>query len=193
MARKIYTKTGDQGETGLFGGGRVAKNHPRVEAYGAVDEANAVIGLAISRETDPEIGDALVEVQSQLLALGAMLAAPAPAAGAGGHGAGGAINDSDIERLEGRIDHAEAELPELKSFVLPGGSPAAAALHLARTVVRRAERRTLALVQAGDADAIAVRYLNRLSDLLFVLARLSNRRSGEPDVVWRANANEETS
>jgi cob(I)alamin adenosyltransferase len=180
---KIYTRTGDGGETGLFGAGRVPKDHPRVEAYGAVDEANAVIGVALAHEEDPAIGGMLVEIQAQLFDLGALLATPAESKA---KGAPSAIAPERIAQLESWIDAAEAELPALRSFILPGGGCAAASLHHARTVVRRAERRTVTLIRTGAVDRSALVYLNRLSDLLFVLARLSNRRAGEPETRWQS-------
>ncbi len=179
---KIYTRTGDGGETSLLGGRRVPKDHGRVDAYGAVDEGNAAIGLAIAHETDPEIAAVLQEVQRQLLTLGGLLASPGPGKV---DGVPEAMGEEAIRRVEAWIDAAEDELSPLSNFILPGGSPAAACLHLARTIIRRAERRTVALVRSEGVDGSAVRYLNRLSDLLFVLARLSNRRSGERDIVWR--------
>src|SRR5919201_1671863 len=139
---KIYTKTGDKGETGLFGGGRVSKDHPRVEAYGDIDELNAVLGMARSVELMPR------------------------------------IDEDRIAQLERAIDDGEAELEPLTSFILPGGTPKSAALHVARTVCRRAERRVIALRNEVEVPAIVIQYLNRLSDLLFVLARVANRRAG---------------
>lgn len=178
---KIYTKGGDGGETSLFGGQRVRKDHERVEAYGAVDEANAILGVAIAHVTDPEIGELLTEVQAQLFELGALLATPA---GTASSRAVAAIEERHITELERLIDEAERELPPLKRFILPGGTATAAHLHHARTVVRRAERRTVGLVDGGAVDSSALRYLNRLSDFLFVFARLANRRAGETETTW---------
>ena len=171
MAR-IYTRTGDQGSTGLYGGQRLSKTSPRIEAIGAVDETNAAIGVARAclAET-PELDRAMDRIQHLLFDLGADLASP-----------GGArrIGASQIAGLEAEIDRLEGELPPLKAFILPGGVPAAAALHLARTVCRRAERSVVAL---GEEPEAAI-FLNRLSDLLFVAARAANRDRG--DVLWRS-------
>ncbi len=178
---KIYTRTGDAGTTGLYGGARVDKDDARVEAYGTVDETNAVIGVA--RAAHPCVGvDAVLEqVQADLFTLGAELAcAPGKEDKLGMP----LIDATDAERLERAIDDAERGLPELKSFVLPGGTPAAAALHHARTVCRRAERRTLAAGKLAPVRAEVVVYLNRLSDLLFVLARRENHEAGVRDVPW---------
>ena len=178
---KLYTKTGDDGTTGLFGGDRVAKASPRVEAYGTVDETNAFLGVARSTGLDASIDAVLAQVQEDLFTLGAELAcvpgkeAKLPAA---------PISDGDIARLESAIDVADAACPPLANFVLPGGSPQAAALHVARTVARRAERAVLAL-RDGPVRPQVVVYLNRLSDLLFALARQSNVVAAVPDVPWK--------
>jgi cob(I)alamin adenosyltransferase len=183
MTLKIYTKTGDTGDTGLFGGGRVAKDDPRVEAYGDVDELNAAIGLARAIELMPRIDEVLVPIQRDLFALGALLATPdrekmrAQLDKA-------RIDEGRIEQLERAIDAGEAELEPLKAFILPGGTPKAAALHVARTVCRRAERRVAALAHGVELPGLVVIYLNRLSDLLFVLARVANRRAGAGEVTW---------
>jgi cob(I)alamin adenosyltransferase len=183
MTMKIYTRTGDAGQTGLFGGGRVGKDHPRVEAYGDVDELNAAIGLARSIEMMPRIDEVLVPIQRDLFAIGALLATP-------DHDKmrqqleKARIDEARITQLEHAIDDAEAELEPLKSFILPGGTPKAAALHVARTVCRRAERRVVHLAQEITLPELAVIYLNRLSDLLFTLARLANRRAGAGEVTW---------
>ena len=182
MSMKIYTRTGDKGDTGLFGGGRVPKSHPRVEAYGDVDELNASIGLARAIELMPRIDEVLVPLQRDLFAIGALLATPdrdkmkkqLEKAN---------IDDRRITELERAIDDGDAELEPLKSFILPGGTPKAAALHVARTVCRRAERRVIAL-QDEEIPPIVVVYLNRLSDLLFTLARVANRRAGAGEVTW---------
>jgi cob(I)alamin adenosyltransferase len=179
---KIYTKTGDRGETGLFGGPRVSKDAPRIEAYGTVDELNCVLGVARSTGLAGEV-DALVErIQNDLFALGAQLATPDPPA----HQTA-LIAGPQIAALEAAIDHFEAGLEPLREFILPGGDPAAAQLHLARTVCRRAERCvvTLASTSAEPLSADLVVYLNRLSDLLFVLARAVNQIAGRVDVAWR--------
>ena len=177
---KLYTKTGDDGTTGLFGGGRVLKASARVEAYGTVDETNAAIGVARATRLDPAIDAVLALVQSDLFALGAELACVPGKEGKLGIEP---IGERDITRLEHAIDDADSVCPPLKSFVLPGGSPGAAALHVARTVCRRAER---AVLSVGDAPARSdiVVYLNRLSDLLFVLARRENVAASVADVPW---------
>jgi cob(I)alamin adenosyltransferase len=182
MTQRIYTKTGDAGETGLFGGGRVPKSHPRVEAYGAVDELNAVLGWACSVPATERIGDALRAVQADLFAIGAHLAT-APKEGRATPKLPPLPHDR-IGVLESWIDTAEAELPELRSFILPGGSPGGAALHIARTVCRRAERRVVELARVEAVPDVIIVYLNRLSDLLFVLARLENQRAGVADRTW---------
>jgi cob(I)alamin adenosyltransferase len=176
MAR-IYTKTGDQGETGLFGGGRVPKDHARVTAYGEVDELNAAVGLAAS--LDPQSFDAafLETIQRDLFTIGAELASPDPAKVP--H-----IGEAQIGMLEHMIDGHEAKLVPLKEFILPGGTPKAAAFHLARTVCRRAERAVVSLAREQEIGPAIVPYLNRLSDLLFVLARAVNAQAGRPDVTW---------
>ncbi len=177
---KIYTKTGDRGETSLFDGTRVAKNDPRVAAYGEVDEVQAALGVALATDLDRELADIVVALQRDLFALGARLADPshriAPRVSKI------VIDDESIVRLEGWIDRLEAELPPLRHFILAGGAASGAALHLARTICRRAERATLAL---GDAvEPILIVYLNRLSDLLFVMARASNHRAGVAETEW---------
>lgn len=179
---RIYTRRGDTGETDLFGGGRVAKSDPRVEAYGEVDELNAALGAALATSAYADVRDVGQALQEELFALGAYLAAPdarrREKAGIEG------LDDGATARLEAAIDAFERELPPLERFVLPGGSPAAAAFHLARTVCRRAERRVVALHAAEPLEPAALRYLNRLSDLLFVIARVENRRAGRADVEW---------
>jgi cob(I)alamin adenosyltransferase len=180
---KIYTRTGDAGATGLFGGGRVPKDDPRVEAYGDVDELNAVLGMARAVEPMPRIDELLVLVQRDLFALGALLATPDREKMAQ-HLEKARIDDARIAQLERAIDDADAELEPLRAFVLPGGSPKAATLHLARTVCRRAERRVVHLHHTVDLPALGVIYLNRLSDLLFTLARLANVRAGVGEVTW---------
>jgi len=179
---KIYTKTGDAGQTGLFGGPRVAKDDPRIEAYGAVDELNAAIGVARAESLPAEIDSLLARVQNELFDLGAELATPNPAA----HGMA-VLGPMHFAALEQAIDRFEATLPPLKEFILPGGSRGAAALHLARTICRRAERRLVTLVQnsAEPVSGNLVVYLNRLGDLLFVLTRAANAAAGVADVPWR--------
>ncbi len=176
----IYTKTGDGGDTGLFGGGRVGKEDERVEAYGQVDELNAVLGLARA-EGLPGMDALMQSLQEQLFTLGAVLATPA------GSKAAQHIPQVDpawVTAMEKAIDAFDLELKPLTSFVLPGGTKAAAALHLARTVCRRAERRVVPLMRAGKADTITIIYLNRLSDLLFTMARVANLRANVADVPW---------
>ena len=180
---KIYTKTGDAGETGLFGGGRVSKAHPRVEAYGDVDELNASLGLARSIEMMPRIDEVLVPVQRDLFAIGALLATP-DRDKMKRQLEKARIDDARIAELEHAIDDGDRELEPLKSFIVPGGTPKAAALHVARTVCRRAERRVIALAPEEEIPPIVVIYLNRLSDLLFTLARVANRRAGAGEVTW---------
>ena len=180
---KIYTKTGDRGDTGLFGGGRVPKDDPRVEAYGDVDELNAVIGLARAVDVIPRIDEVLVSVQRDLFAIGALLATPDREKMAQ-HLEKARIDEHRIAELEQAIDDADAELEPLRAFILPGGTSKAATLHVARTVCRRAERRVVRLQHDVDLPALAVIYLNRLSDLLFTLARLANKRAGMGEVTW---------
>ena len=179
---KIYTKTGDGGETGLFGGGRIPKDSLRVAAYGEVDEVNAVLGLA--RALDPqEFADPLLQsIQRDLFTIGAELAAPDPDKVQKALSRRVAIAESDITALEDAIDSHESRLEPLKNFILPGGAPKAATLHLARTVCRRAERAVVALSRHEQVSPAVLRYLNRLSDLLFVLARAANAHAGRPDV-----------
>lgn len=180
---KIYTRTGDEGQTGLFGGGRVSKAHPRVEAYGDVDELNAAIGLARSIELMPRIDEVLVPLQRDLFAIGALLATP-DLEKMKRQLEKASIDDRRITELERAIDDGDRELEPLASFIVPGGTPKAAALHVARTVCRRAERRVIALVPDEEVPPIVVVYLNRLSDLLFTLARVANRRAGAGEVTW---------
>jgi cob(I)alamin adenosyltransferase len=178
---KIYTKTGDAGETSLFDQSRVSKADPRVDAYGEVDEVNACLGAARAAGLDAELGAALEAIQRELFAVGARLADPASRIAVRVTKA--AITEADVARLEQMIDRLELDLPPLRRFILPGGCPAGALLHLARTVSRRAERRVVAL-GADAVEPIIVIYLNRLSDLLFVLARAANHRAGVPETEW---------
>ena len=179
----IYTRTGDEGTTGLFGGGRVPKDHPRVVAYGEVDELNAAIGLA--RATPPtELADGLLEtVQRDLFALGGHLATPDPAKVAKALERA-TLSEERIREFERAIDAADTELAPLRAFVLPAGTPKAAALHLARTICRRAERSVVRLAREDQVPPLFVTYLNRLSDVLFTLARLANHRGDAGDVTW---------
>ena len=182
---RIYTRTGDAGQTRLATGAPVSKASARVEAYGAVDETNACLGLA-RLSTAGDLDAILARIQNELFDLGADLATPAKPDEP--EGSKLRILDSQVARLEGEIDALNAELPPLASFVLPGGAPAAAALHLARTVCRRAERETVRLMEAGEpVSGPALRYLNRLSDLLFVAARHANDK-GAGEVFWQSGA-----
>jgi cob(I)alamin adenosyltransferase len=180
---KIYTRTGDGGDTGLFGGGRVSKAHVRVEAYGTVDELNAHLGVCLDAVEDLEIRDWLERIQQDLFRLGAVLATPGAEDGPS-RPAVPEIPEGRIREMEAFMDGVEEELPELKAFILPGGSPGASQMHVGRTVCRRAERAVVRLTQVDDCHPVAVSYLNRLSDLLFTLARLENHRNGVPDVPW---------
>ncbi|HYH83472.1 MAG TPA: cob(I)yrinic acid a,c-diamide adenosyltransferase [Longimicrobium sp.] len=187
---KIYTRTGDGGDTGLFGGGRVSKDHVRVDAYGEVDELNSTIGVAIVNlqvAGESSIVELLVQIQADLFTIGANLATPAPADGGRENPYIPALDPARAAQLESWIDAADAEMEPLKSFILPGGSPAAAVLHLARTVCRRAERRVVTLAREATVEQAQIVYLNRLSDLLFTLARLANKRAGVEDVPWVPN------
>lgn len=179
---KIYTRRGDGGETDLFGSGRVPKDHLRVEAYGAVDELNAALGACAAASDDAELRRDVENLQRALFELGAYLATPEARhrEAMGVH----EPNEAAISALEARIDALETELAPLERFVLPGGTPLAAAFHVARTVCRRAERIAVALDRVDPLAPGAIRYLNRLSDLLFVLARVANRRAGVRDVEW---------
>jgi cob(I)alamin adenosyltransferase len=182
---KIYTKTGDEGQTSLFGGQRVSKDDARVRAYGDVDELNAVLGLAISLEPSQFDSRSLATIQRDLFTIGAELATPDPnKLGKALARSGAAINPSDVAGLEEMIDAHEAKLPPLKNFILPGGTPKAAAFHLARTVCRRAERSVVTLARDQSINPSIIHYLNRLSDLLFVLARSVNAEAGKPDITW---------
>jgi cob(I)alamin adenosyltransferase len=175
---KLYTKSGDEGSTGLFGGPRVPKCDPRVDAYGEVDEVNAAIGVALAACGDPQIARRLSGIQADLFVVGAELATPQ------GHKPPNAISEAQVVQLEQWIDEACNETKPLRTFVLPAGSALAAALHLARTVCRRAERAVVSLSQQEVLSGVVVVYLNRLSDLLFALARLANQRAGVADIPW---------
>ena len=178
---KIYTKTGDAGDTRLFDNTRVSKADPRVDAYGEVDELNACLGTAIAAGVGPDVAAALESIQKDLFALGARLADPSSRIA--DRVTKAAVTDADVERLEQTIDRLDAEVPPLRHFILPGGSPGGALLHLARTVCRRAERRVIGL-GANAVEPVLIVYLNRLSDLLFVMARAVNHRAGRPEVEW---------
>ena len=177
---KIYTRTGDGGETSLFSGDRARKDDPRVDAYGEIDELNAWLGLVRASGPDPALDQELVALQRDLFALAAQLADPADRLAPRVTKA--VIDDDHILRLKQLIDRLEIELPPLRRFILAGGTPAGAALHVARTVCRRAERRMVAL--DPPIDAVLLRYVNRLSDLHFVLARAANQRGGAPETEW---------
>ena len=178
---RIYTKSGDQGETGLGDGTRVPKDHLRVAAYGAVDELNAVLGLLLAGSPPPPEADLLRSIQNDLFDVGADLCVPQAENEAPGQRL--RVRAEQVTRLEGAIDRLNAGLQPLTSFVLPGGEPAAAWCHLARTVCRRAERDVVTLMRAEPLNPQALIYLNRLSDLLFVLARVCNRQ-GQADILW---------
>jgi cob(I)alamin adenosyltransferase len=180
---RIYTKTGDDGTTGLFGGGRVAKDDPRVEAYGDVDELNACLGFARAIEQMPRLDEVILPIQRDLFGIGALLATPDHAR-MREQLTKARIDERRIEDLERAIDDAESEVEPLRAFIIPGGTPKAAALHVARTICRRAERRVVALQADVDIPPLVVIYLNRLSDLLFVLARVATKRAGSGEVTW---------
>jgi cob(I)alamin adenosyltransferase len=178
---KVYTGTGDDGTTGLADGQRVGKDSPRVRAYGTVDELNALIGKALAGGLDPILETELSRIQHELFHLGADLSTPEVE---GERAAGPRIEERHVTALEGLLDRLTAELPPLENFVLPGGSPGAAWLHLARTVCRRAERHLVTLAREEAVGPFTLPYLNRLSDALFVMARYENRRRGVAEVNW---------
>ncbi len=179
---KIYTKTGDEGQTSLFAGGRVNKDHVRLHAYGTVDELNSVLGMARVYPLDAELSQWLERVQMELFHVGADLATPLDAEASWVV----RVDAAMVEALEHEIDTLEAELVPLKNFIVPGGTPAAATLHFARTVCRRAERWLVTLSHESEINPYCKQYLNRLSDWLFVLARAANQRAGTSDVVWHS-------
>ena len=179
---KIYTRTGDRGETGLLGGVRVKKHEPRIEAYGTVDELNAALGMVRAEHPSQRVDQILEHIQNELFIVGAELATPAAK-----EVHAGKVNEAHIARLEEMIDLCDAELAPLKNFILPGGCPTASHLHYARTVARRAERRIVELAELEAVTPHIIIYLNRLSDLLFVLARFENARAGVPDVKWKGD------
>jgi cob(I)alamin adenosyltransferase len=180
---KIYTKTGDEGKTSLFRGGRVSKDHDRIEAYGSVDELNSVLGIVLTETKNAEVYEVLIKIQNDLFVVGSDLATVIE-------------NDSEknsktlrtseemIKYLEKKIDYFDDKLPRLTNFVLPGGSKSAAYLHLARTVCRRAERKVVRLMNSVDISNQVMIYLNRLSDFLFVLSRFENFQANIPDTIW---------
>ena len=171
---KIYTRTGDKGETGLGDGSRVDKDSLRVEAYGTVDEVNSVVGLVLTAELPAPVRDCLTRIQHELFDLGGELCMPGYTL----------VPDSYVEGLEASLDAFNEDLPPLKDFILPGGSEAAARCHIARTVARRAERRVISLSHNEAVNEASIRYLNRLSDLLFVIARVLARHDGGSEVLW---------
>lgn len=181
---KIYTRKGDTGETSLYGGDRVSKSHARVEAYGTVDELNSVLGLAVARLPDAlaDWREPLAAIQADCFTVGAILASPRAAGERPAHIPD--LPDDCVAEMEAWIDRLDEELEPLRAFVLPGGSEPAAALHVARAVCRRAERRVVALAAEEEVDPVVLRYLNRLGDLLFTLARAANRGTGTDDVEW---------
>ena len=176
---KIYTKTGDDGNTGLQGNLRISKSHPRIVSYGTVDEANAALGVVLANSLDDDVSSLLTEIQNDLFLVGADLSNPN-------------LNDVKnrvslemIEKLEKHIDRFESELSPLTKFILPGGDPSAAQLHYVRTVVRRAESQTVHLSEKDEINSNCIKYLNRLSDLFFVMARLINKRKNQDDIPWQ--------
>ncbi len=176
---RIYTRTGDKGTTGLGDGSRTDKDNLRVEAFGSVDELNSVIGMLATHELPDAISRELVEIQNDLFDIGGELCIP-------GHSV---VTDNQVERLERMLDALNEDLQPLKEFILPGGTPAAAVCHLARTVCRRAERRVVSLAREESISEPGLRYLNRLSDLLFVMARSLNSTAGVDDVLWQRGRN----
>jgi cob(I)alamin adenosyltransferase len=178
---KIYTRTGDTGDTSLFDGSRVRKSDPRVAAYGDIDELNAWLGLIRANGTDADIAEMVVRIQRDLFALGARLADPAHRIAERVTKA--AVSADDVARLEGWIDTLERELPALRRFILPGGTLTGASLHVARTACRRAER-SMVLLDQGSIEPELLVYVNRLSDLLFVMARAVNQRAAVPELEW---------
>ena len=186
---KIYTRTGDDGTTGLFGGGRVRKSDPRIECYGTIDELNAAMGLAaaaVEREAGSpaayDMRDSLRQIQHELFNIGSHLATPPESPSAAKLPP---LEESMVGRLEMQMDEADQQLPRLRQFILPAGDEAACRLHLARTICRRAERRIVAFAMDRPVAAVIVTYLNRLGDWLFVMARLANQRAGVEDVPWK--------
>ena len=177
---KIYTRTGDTGETSLFDGTRARKDDARVDAYGEIDELNAWLGFIVASKPDPDIERELQQIQRDLFAVGAQLADPSQKLGA--HRGKAFVKEDDVLRLEQLIDRLDTEVPPLQHFILPGGAPAGASLHIARTVCRRAERRIVALTP--PVAPILITYVNRLSDLLFAMARAINHRGSLPETEW---------
>ena len=176
---KIYTRTGDDGTTGLGDGTRVKKTHQRIEAIGTVDELNSIIGVLLTQALPEEIRGILTDIQHDLFDLGGEFSIPGRSA----------ITEDQVKRLEVALDKFNSDLPPLKEFILPGGSEAAAICHLARSVCRRAERHVIRLAEMEKINMVATEYLNRLSDLLFVLARALNAQAGQDDVLWQPGKN----
>ena len=176
---KIYTRTGDKGTTGLGDGTRVDKDHVRVEAYGAVDELNSIIGMILAHTLPEDVKNRLMEIQNDLFDLGGEFSCPG----------GKNMPDSYVQRLENTLDAFNEQLPSLKEFILPAGGPACSTCHLARTVCRRAERRAITLAKEEDINPVALAYLNRLSDLLFVIARVLARAENGKEVLWQPGKN----
>jgi cob(I)alamin adenosyltransferase len=176
---KIYTKTGDDGNTGLQGNYRIGKSHPRIVSYGTVDEANASLGIVLANTLDDDVRKILTQIQNDLFIVGADLSNPNL------NDAKNRVSLEMIEKLEQYIDKFELELPPLTNFILPGGDPSAAQLHYVRTVVRRAESQTVLLSEKDEINSNCIKYLNRLSDLLFVMGRLLNKRKNIDDVPWK--------
>jgi cob(I)alamin adenosyltransferase len=181
MAFKIYTKTGDKGETGIFGGKRLPKDHIRIESYGTVDELNAFLGLVRDQVQEDQLRELLKNIQDRLFTIGANLASDPEKKLTTPD-----IRESDIELLEQEMDRMNEELPDLKNFILPGGHPTVSQCHLARCVCRRAERRVVTLAQHEAVSEVIIRYLNRLSDYLFVLARFLAKAKGAEEVIWNS-------
>jgi cob(I)alamin adenosyltransferase len=179
---KIYTRSGDKGQTGLFGGERVSKSHIRLHAYGTVDELNAILGIAVAHGLEPGIHQAVVRIQHELFAVGADLATPLDVKTDWIT----RVSDEMVARLEMEIDEWDGALPPLKNFILPGGSLGGAYLHQARVVCRRAERWVVSLQDAEVGNPAVLRYLNRLSDWLFVAARKENMSDNQPELVWKS-------
>ncbi len=192
MSIKIYTRTGDEGQTGLFGGQRVSKDALRVEAYGVVDELNALIGHSISILGESALCPILLEIQHVLFDVGADLATPMEESNQKGSRIVKRLSSDKVYQLEVAIDELEERLLPLTKFILPGGTQGGSSLHVARTVGRRAERRCVTLAGVEDINSEVVRYLNRLSDFLFVAARYANKEAGLSDIYWIASAETET-
>ncbi|MDH3501692.1 MAG: cob(I)yrinic acid a,c-diamide adenosyltransferase [Nitrosopumilus sp.] len=180
MLLKIYTKTGDDGTTGLQGKIRVLKSDPRIMAYGAVDEANASLGVALSYNLDDELIQSITSLQNELFVVGADLSNPHL------ENTKNRVTSQMVENLEKAIDRFESQLEPLQNFILPGGDIAASQIHLTRAIIRRAESYTVALKQTEEINENCIKFLNRFSDLLFVLARIINKRKGKKDIIWKS-------